>query len=104
MSERLIRITADSGGDGYDLYEALKDGKRQPIEFQGATYAMQFCGVSYGSDNYLLVEAEDGTQKRWGWGWNSDVCFQCLRDLRKGWSNQKERYNPYRVKVEVVEA
>jgi hypothetical protein len=103
MSDRLIRVVADSGGDGYQLYEALKDGKRQQIEFQGSTYIMQFCGSAYGAENYLLVEAEDGTQKRWGWGWNSDVCFQCLRDLKDGWDNQKERYQPYRVKAEVGE-
>jgi len=101
MSDRLIQVVADSGGDGYELYEALKDGECQRIEFEGAIYKMQFCGVPYGSENFLLVEAKDGTQKRWGWGWNSDVCFQCLQDLRMGWSNQKERYKPYRVKVEV---
>jgi hypothetical protein len=101
MDGRLIVIDADSGGDGYQLYEAIKDGKRHQIEYQGVTYQMEFCGVAYGSNNYLLVEAEDGTQKRWGWGWNTEVCFQCLSDLRDGWENLKERYQPYKIKVEV---
>ena len=102
MTEPPIEIKADNGGDGYCLYDALKDGAPQLIAYRGQTYTMQFCGSPYGADNYLLVEAEDGTQKRWGWGWNQDVCFKCLRDLRDGWEMQ-ESYEPYRVKITTKE-
>ena len=95
MKEKAISIDTD---DGYGLYEILKDGAVQQIAYSGATYAMSFCGSPYGAENYLLVEAGDGTQKRWGWGWNQDVCFKCLKDLKDGWQ-QKERYEPYRVKT-----
>lgn len=98
MKERLIIIDADSGGNGYDLYEALKDGSPQQIQFYDETYTMQLCGNPYGAENFLLVRAEDGTEKRWGWGWNQDVCFECLQDIREGWE-QAENYRPYRVKI-----
>lgn len=93
------RIDDDIQG-GYDLYELLSDGTESEIEYRGTTYQMKLCGTPYGSNNWLRVRGPDGQNKKWGWGWNSDVCFRCLSDLKDGWESTKGNYTRYGTKGE----
>lgn len=78
------RIEDDPGTEGYHLFEVLDDGERHSIEFLGQTYRMQFKGVRHGSQNHLEVTLPDGKVGKWGWGWESALCFKVLDNLREG--------------------
>jgi hypothetical protein len=92
------RIDDDSGTSGYDLYQLLAEGAEKTVEYLGTRYQMKLCGTPYGSNNWLRVKGPDGQSKKWGWGWDSEVCFRCLTDLRDGWENTEGNYSRYGAK------
>lgn len=82
--------------DGYTLYNQLAAGEAYTADIESETYRFQFKGTRYGSNNWLEVTAKNGETKKWGWGWNSEVCWRCLNDLEEGWDAQQKRpYKPY---------
>lgn len=83
--------------DGYELYRLLSDGQPHSVEVNGSTYSFQFQGHRTGSNNWLEVTAQGGASQKWGWGWSSEVCWQCLQDLEQGWNTPRlHQYRPYR--------
>lgn len=83
--------------DGYFLFDLLRDGDPYEVPLGGQLYKMQFVGLKYGSNNYLEVTHPDGTVGKWGWGYNSDICFRVLADLANG---IRDNYRPYQYKAE----
>jgi hypothetical protein len=82
--------------DGYSLYDQVANGDPSIVAINGATYRFQLKGTRHGSNNWLEVTADNGETERWGWGWNSEVCWHCLSDLERGWdSPRKHPYRPY---------
>jgi hypothetical protein len=82
--------------DGYGLYELINDGQEHTAKVAGVTYRFAFRGQRYGSNNWLEVTGPNGTVKKWGWGWNSEVCWKCLDDLANGWEGpHRHKYRPY---------
>lgn len=82
--------------DGYELYRLLSDGQPHSVEVNGSTYRFQFQGHRTGSNNWLEVTPGNGTSKKWGWGWSSEVCWQCLQDLERGWKTpQRHPFQAY---------
>ena len=75
--------------DGYQLFEALEDGRPIEVSIQGARYRLQFEGDRYGGTNLLLVTNEGGKQRRYGWGWESRLVFQALEEMQRGWEYQQ---------------
>jgi len=82
--------------DGYKLYDLIANGSEQAITIGEDTYQFQFKGMRCGSSNWLEVNAESGESQKWGWGWNSEICWHCLSDLEQGWkAPRKHPYKPY---------
>ena len=81
--------------DGYQLFRKLDSGEPITLSVNGQTYVLQFQGERFGGNNLLVVSAEDGRERRYGWGWESRLVFQALEELQGGWdSPQKYRYHP----------
>ena len=97
---RVTRINHEDPGSGYVLYDLLADGSEQKVLYRDEQYSMQFRGMQYGANNWLRVEGPDGKAKKWGWGWNSDVCYKCLDDMRGGWNKTDGRYKRYNKEAE----
>jgi hypothetical protein len=86
----------NQGTDGYELYRLFSDGEAHDLELKGSRYRFLFRGHRTGANNWLEATAEDGESKQWGWGWNSEVCWNCLGDLEQGWgAPRKHPYKPY---------
>jgi len=79
--------------DGYKLFERLDAGDPVEITVKRVRYCLQFQGVRYGGNNFLLVTDQDGKQRKYGWGWESRCVFQALEEMQRGWDcRQTYRY------------
>jgi hypothetical protein len=87
--------------NGYTLYDLLKDGAETTITHNGTTYTLRFVGQKTGSDNYLLVKDGRGQEKKYGWGWSSEICWRFLSHLEAGWDTpQRPSYKAYNAGAE----